>query len=149
MSQHWETSCVITTRDSKTFQKSDWNRGSSLIYETSFSWTMLEHADYTEIMIFMSQWSGSVDIRRSAQSFKSRSCIILNNLEPQVTTLKKDGSLSWIVIFRGMNKYVEEIFEEKGGKWFQHREPIETKQKGQSGPQSFLVSKICVPIDQR
>ena len=56
-----------------------------------------------------------------------------------------------------MNKYVEEIYEERGES-VHHEEmatgsgigkPIATKQKGQSSPQSYLVSELFVPIDQR
>ena len=35
-------------------------------------------------------------------------------IEIQVQSMRNDGSLSWIMISRGMNTYVEEINEEKG-----------------------------------
>ena len=78
-------------------------------------------------------------------------------IEIQVKSMKNDESFSWIVISKGMNKYVEESNEEKGESSC-HEEmasgsgigkPIATKQKGQSSPQSYLVSKIFVPIDQQ
>ena len=68
--------------------------------------------------------------------------------------MKKDGSLSWIVISRRMNKYVEKRIKMKS---VHHEEivtgsgtekPVATKQKGQSRPQSYLVSKMFLPIDQ-
>ena len=59
---------------------------------------------------------GSEDMQRSAQYVNSTSRTIRNNtkLKLRVKALKNDGSLSWIVMSRGMNKYVEERNEEKG-----------------------------------
>ena len=80
---------------------------------------------------------------------------VTNHLEQygtaiQVKSLKNDGSLSWIVISRGLKKYVEEIYEENRES-LDHEEvatrsgtekPVATKHKGQPRPQSD-------PIDQR
>ena len=71
--------------------------------------------------------------------------------------MKNDGSLSWIMISRGTNKYVEEVYEEKG-ELSHHEEmasgtgigkPIATEQRGQSSPPAYLPSKMFTPVDQR
>ena len=64
-------------------------------------------------------------------------------IEVRVKSLTNDGSLSWIVISPGLNKYVDELCEEQG-KSFSHEEmasgsgmgkPVGTKHKEQSSPQ--------------
>ena len=61
--------------------------------------------------------SEGVDVvhAQSAQSFKSKPRIILNKLgiETQVKSMMNNGSLSWIMISRGTNKYFAESYEEK------------------------------------
>ena len=64
-------------------------------------------------------------------------------IEVRVKFLTNDGSLSWIVISPGLNKYVDQLYEEQGQS-FSHEEmascsgmekPVATKHKGQSSPQ--------------
>ena len=94
-------------------------------------------------MTILSPWSGSVDLRRSAQNGKSTTRTIWNIME-------------WkFVISRGMNKDVEEIFEEQGESACHEdmvtgsgtEKSVATKQKKQAGPQSYPVSKTFVPVD--
>ena len=65
--------------------------------------------------------------------------------------MKNDGSLSWIVISRGMNKSVEDIFEEREES--SHHEELQLVpapgNRDNQSPQSYPVSKMFVPIDQR
>ena len=65
-------------------------------------------------------------------------------IEIQVKSMMNNESFSWIMISRGTNKYVEEVFEEKGV--LSHHEemtsggggkPIATEQVGQASPQSY------------
>ena len=44
-----------------------------------------------------------------------------HGIEVQVKSLKDDGFLSWIVISRGTNKYMEEMYEEKGESFYDKR----------------------------
>ena len=90
-------------------------------------------------------------LRRSAQFVKSTSRVVRNTfgIEIQVKSMKNvTGSLSWIEIPRGMSKCVEEINEEKGESSY-HEEIASGYCIGKPiGPQSDLVLKIFVPIDQ-
>ena len=67
-------------------------------------------------MKMLVRWDGSEDTRRLAQylevkvTYHSEQCAI----EVQDKSLKNDGSLSWLVVSRGTNTYVEELYEEKG-----------------------------------
>ena len=78
-----------------------------------------------------------------------------NGVEINFDSVQNDGSQSWIVISRGMNKYVNELPEEKGQSIHYEaatastRRPVATKQKEQFTPSSSALSTIVVPIDQR
>ena len=87
----------------------------------------------------MSRWSMySRREEKLAQYWKSRSRIICINMGlKSVNSLKNDGSQSWIVICRGMSKYVDELREENGESIYYEEmdtvteKPVATKQKGQ------------------
>ena len=66
-----------------------------------------------------------------------------------IDSMQKDGSQSWIVISRGVNKYVKELPEENS-KSIHYEEvtigagrPVATQQKEQSTPQLSSLSTIC------
>ena len=76
-------------------------------------------------------------------------------LEVKVTnhSLKNDGSHSWIVISRGMNKYVEELYEENGDSIHYEEmatgmsKPLRQNTRGPSSPPSQSFSMTFVPND--
>ena len=74
-------------------------------------------------------------------------------IEVKIDSMQNDGTLSWIVISRGINKYVTELPEENG-KPSHHEEvalgagkPVATEQ--QFTPSSASSSPTIMPIDQR
>ena len=120
----------------------------------------LEHAEsthYLVTMMILSQWHGSVDSQRTAQSSRSEPRTVLTNMELKVKSMLNDRSLSRIVIPRGPNRYVDEVYEEK--EELSHDEEmasgtsiekmIATKQQEQSSPPVSPPSKTFIPIDQR
>ena len=78
-----------------------------------------------------------------------------HGIEIKIDSMKNDGCQSWIVISRGMNKYVNELPEENGKSIHCEEEttsvgrPFATKQKEQSTPPLLSLSTIAVPIHQR
>ena len=76
-------------------------------------------------------------------------------VEIRFDSMKNDGSQSWIVISRSMNKQVNEL-PEGNGKSILYEEvvtgkgrPFATKQKEQSTPPLPSLSTMVVPIDHR
>ena len=108
---------------------------------------MLDHAEsirHLEVMKDPPRRDEFEETRKLAQYWKSR-----------LRIMKTDGSRSWIVISRWMNKYVNELPEENG-KSSHYEEvvtgterPVATKQKEQSSPPLPSLSTMVVPIDQR
>ena len=72
-----------------------------------------------------------------------------NGIEAGVDFQKNDASHSRIVISRGMNMYVEELYEENEESIHYEEEPVATKHKGQPSPPSHSFSKMFVSIEQR
>ena len=78
-----------------------------------------------------------------------------HGIEIMIDSMQNDGSQSWIVISRRMDKCVNELPEETGKSC--HFElvtpgagrPLATKQKEQPTPPLSSLSTIVVPIDQR
>ena len=77
-------------------------------------------------------------------------------IEVRVSSLNNDGSHSWIVISRRMNKYVDELYTENEESVYYKEmatgmtKPVATKHKGQSSPPkrslSYGVSKTMSKI---
>ena len=81
---------------------------------------------------------GSRRYEKLVQCWKSRSRIIQINMDlKSANSLKNDGSRSWTVICRGVNKYVDELREENGESIYYEEmvniteKPVATKPKGQ------------------
>ena len=122
----------------------------------------LEHAKRTHhlvTMMILSQWDGSEDSQRSSQSSRSEPRWFSDQygIEVQVKYMLNNGSLSRIVISRGPNRYVDEVYEEKEEPSHDEEmasgasieKSIATKKQEQSSPPVNPPSKTSIPIDQR
>ena len=110
-----------------------------------------------EVMKDPRRKDGFENTQKLVQYWKARlriTCIKMG-IGIKIDSMKNDGSQSWIVISRWMNKYVNELPEENGESIHYEEattgtgRPVATKQKEQSTPPSSSLSSIVVPIDQR
>ena len=77
-------------------------------------------------------------------------------IENEVKSMLNNGSLSWIVIYRGPNRYVDELYEEEEPSHDEEmasgtsiEKSIATKQQERSSPPANPSSKTLIPIGQR
>ena len=177
MFQWRETCCVVTTKDSKIFQKTfEWVKlVKMLVFWERFpvenilwqfmtrNWQdsdVLVHAEKKRHVETMKDprrkdgFRGNTNIGPVLE-VKVTHHLYQYGIEIKVDSMQNDGSQSWIVISRGLNKYVNDLREENGK--YTHWEeatastgrPVATKQKEQFTPSLSSLPTIVVPVDQR
>ena len=116
---------------------------------------MLDHAEnlcHFEVMISTGLIRGNTKIGPVLEVWVSHRLYRSRN-EIRVVSMKNDGSQSWIVLSKGMNKYVDK-FHEENEEYANYEEMVTNtvscdNTKGTINSTITLFSKMLVPVDQR